>query len=922
MKQAFCLLVLAAMVSPAAVAAEPGVNFNDGVLTIDTDRWQLSWSDGSMTRLITRLPESAPLSRDAGMDVNRMPNGLGSFHGRQREGWAQHHPWGGVSPPYAAQHPPADRKAVKFEPIPRGARLTYTNLAGDETASLVQELTVDDPTGDLVIRQRGSSAHGGVFGIGFSLLNLRPDVELIVPYFGGQRWGREQPGRDVPFSIAWPSFWSAALVIGEQPGGTGTFAVWAQDAAMRPKYFRRVITDAGQGLNFESCADLPYDEQKSFEAIEWRFNTFAGNWTEPAERYKRWLAEGVGIKPRTAREPKWVEDVALIVPSLPGEAELKKLAEVVEPSRVLLMDFSMLAGFNRRIPEYKPQDSKFAERVAAAKRLGYRVGCYTSMALIDQEAHPSIMRDYGLTPYYNALADHDPKQVQRPTEWLVYVHPGSSKWRAFYASRMRELHEQYGLEFLYQDVTGCQQGSAGLIEGRTFSKAVVDAMADIRAAVPQAAMAGEFWNEVTVAGADFGLGTFLAWGDDAHRQWISRPDAPHPILSYLFSDACTYWPHQIQVRDVDKWHRDQNINETIGALPVWETSAEDRGSEARVLIELVKLRAEGFRPHFPKVWERGVASYLRDPAGRLVKFRRDGASTWCVATDANGSAETLRYGRVTGLRAVERDAPTHIDGWIAYGDRGPVGLDPAQWYCVFPGKPAHEPRVRVAALPEKTSIRGTREAEDYLLVELGGDGQGGDVRWTASEKPQAVLTSAGPVADGAAGAVVKAADALLFTWGAPQPLALDAPISLADWRYSIVSAGQTLRSSAPQETRDFELAGATHRGYRVFPPTGGPGAEVSIDRLVTLPNEPGVKLVVQTGLLGGQGDGVHFVVRVNGTEVARQFRETKPGWQEMAVPLRAYAGRTVVLSLAVDCGPSGFNLSCDESVWGEPVLVH
>lgn len=68
------------------------------------------------------------------------------------------------------------------------------------------------------------------------------------------------------------------------------------------------------------------------------------------------------------------------------------------------------------------------------------------------------------------------------------------------------------------------------------------------------------------------------------------------------------------------------------------------------------------------------------------------------------------------------------------------------------------------------------------------------------------------------------------------------------------------------------------------------------------------------------GDGVHFVVRVNGCEVWRHFRATGPGWEELAVPLGEYAGRTVVLTLGLDAGPAGFNLSCDNTWWGDVTL--
>jgi hypothetical protein len=67
---------------------------------------------------------------------------------------------------------------------------------------------------------------------------------------------------------------------------------------------------------------------------------------------------------------------------------------------------------------------------------------------------------------------------------------------------------------------------------------------------------------------------------------------------------------------------------------------------------------------------------------------------------------------------------------------------------------------------------------------------------------------------------------------------------------------------------------------------------------------------------------MNFVVRVNGREVWRQFRKSEEaGWNEATLPLGDFAGQEVVLSFAVDCGPSGFNTSCDDAAWGDVRLV-
>ena len=913
------LLVLAAglLLLPALPATSapppPSFRFTGGALTITTPRWQVRWQNGSLVGLTNRLPTkpAALTVPTAPMAVEQMPSGLGSFHGRKAEGKAQHHPWGAIHGPFLAQHPPGPGTRVSFAKIPAGARLTYRGLKGEPEAVLVQEFTVDARTGDLVIRQRGESPNPGVFGVAFSLLNLRPDIEWAVPYFGGQRWGTDV-GKGSVFSLSWPMFWNAGLIIGETPGA-GTIAVWAEDAGMRPKYLRRFNGDRVQAMGFEACDDAPYENKRTIEAFAWRFNTFAGNWMEPAARYKAWMVKARGMVPLKDRPNRWVKDIALLWPASAFDAAaMKKMAEIVNPRKILLMDFGWLPDFNRRIPEYRPRDPNFAANVALAHKYGFRVGGYTSMALVDQQTHPTVFRDYGLEPYYDGLFGDKPAKVE---DWLVYVHPGSAKWRDFYADRMRHVHETYGLDYLYQDVMGCQTGSAGLVEGLNFNRAVIASNAATRRQAPRAALGGEFWNEATAANADFGLGTFLAWGGEEHKEQISRPDRPHPLLSYLFSDYCLYWPHQIPIRDTPRFHRDQNINEVIGALPAWDGEPGDRASEARVVLERARLWAAGFRPHFPKApWRPGAVSYLREPAsGRIVRYDRRAGSTYCYEQTAKG--DRLRYARLTGVGEVSPGAPARIDGWLAYGEngRGPIGLNPKRWYCLFPGPPPALP-VRITGLPAGAWIGGSRVTDDYVLVQLEGSGDG-SVRWRAS-RPVASPASPRPAA-GAGEATVRLPTTVLFGIRTPQTVTPSAILPVTKWRHQIVSNGQTIGPAAPRREDTWTFGGQTRQGIMVHPPLGGVGSEYTIDGFVSLPDDPRVALKTSISLLDGQGDGVHFVVRVNGKEVWRRHRDPKAGWEDVTIPLKEYAGQNVVLSLALDCGTGGFNTSCDESLWGE-----
>lgn len=907
-----CALVLPAQLLLAA----PSIMVENDVVTIKTDRYEVSWQNGSLVGLRTFLSKDAAITVDARpMQVSQLPNGLAVMpSGGNKEGALAPYkvvcnfPLKTVFPAY---HPPVAGQMTS-QAVPNGIRLTYTGLAGDPQALLQQELTVEPDTGDLLIRQEAKWSAPGVLGISFSLLNLRPDIVFAVPYFGGQRW-RNEPGKEGINGIPWPYMWSAGLIIGELPGG-GSFSVWAEDPDMRPKFFRHYHAKDVQGLNFEAGDESPYDKNR-MTAFTWRLNTFAGSWQDPAKRYKDYFIKTFKPVPRSQRSSKWIDEVALIVPTKPDEKTIAALAPVIDPKHLLFMDWGWLTDLNRRVPEFTPRDKAFPQTTALAHKYGAHTGVYTSIALIDQQTHPTMMKDLGLEYLIRGPQEEKPKGVREG--WLQYVHPGSTKWRESYSTRMAQIVQEYGIDYLYQDVSGCASGSSGLVEGLTFSKAVIVGEDAIREKTPQSALGGEFWNEMNACREDFGMQTFLAWFGEEHAKKISAPTQPHPLLAYLFDDYCLLWPHNVMIRDTLKFHREMNIDEVIGAIPVWNTAPDDRASEARVVLERAKLLTQGFRPYFPEKWEPSAVAYQRNAQGQIVKYLRPDQCTYCFEVTPQG--DKLRYARVRGVSRLSLPYPATIDGWVAYDAKGPIGLSPENWYCVFPGQPANIP-VKITDLPEGARIKGTRLTDQYCLVEIDGKGDGA-VAWELLRENVSLLGREGPDGRKNGQKTINLPATLLFATGQPQPITPGEPLPLATWKYHITSNGQIVREGKLISHRKFTFSGQTHDGYRVLPPTGGKGSEISIDGFVVLPQDPSAALRLCLGRGGGAGDGVNFVVRVNGKEIWHQERDTTQGWKDALIPLGEYAGQGVVLSLAVDCGKGGFNTSNDESVWGDPAIV-
>lgn len=904
-----CLLVLM-----AATPSEGTEHFSfaDNVLTITTDRYEVRWKSGSMVEAKTFLPEERVLAGTAGSyTVGSLPNGP-SLRPPELKNPLEYHPWMGMKREqvkYQVNASPALKADVKYEKTERGAKLLYEGLGDQKNISWIQEFEIDPDTGDLVIRQKATSPSGHLSGISFGIYNLDAKIPLAVPNFpgNGQLWNADH-GKNNLINIAYPRFWSAGLIIGMPPEG-GSFAVWSDEARFLPKYFRHFTDGRRRNIGFEASLNYPYKNNRAVEVSTWRFNTFEGNWTEPAGRYREHLQQTHSIKPLKERTPGWGNDLALIWSTSVGSPEqLKAMSEKINPAKVLIWDWqgsTKKPGINADVPDYIPQDG-FAERNKRARDMGFHIAAYYSMALIDVQAHPDMIKQFDLGLYYDALWGAERTDVKDGGR-LIYVHPGSPRWRQFYADRMKQVFERDHVDMLYQDVAGTAVGSSGISHGLNFSEAIVAADADIHEAVLQALIGGEYWNEATIVHESIGLQRSQDWGGKRSAKAVSRMDLPHPICSFLFSPFSYYYAYKVPQRSGITWHRDQNMNEVIGSLPEWLTDVDDQTPEARITLLRAKLWEEGFKPWFPETWEDGVASYMRNDSGDIIRYRRDGNQSFCTRQDA-GSPEKLFYGRVSGVEKVDYPEPIYIQNWMAYDAKGPIGLDPEKYYCIFPGAPAASP-LTITKLPEQTVIKAFRKNDQYLLATFDkpvGDG----LVWKLTDSswiPEKINTST--------------FGSLLGMKAVPEVTPAGQLIPPGEFDFLT-----TLNGGAVGEIKNISILTAKHGQQSIemaqfSPPLGGKDSEAGLEKLLTLPEAKDLALAFTVQRLGGAGDGVHLVVRINGHEIWRHLSPSESSTDEYIIPLKEYVGRTIVLGLHVDAGPAGYSTSNDYTRIGNIFLT-
>ena len=337
---------------------DPVFIYKDGNLSIITERYEIVWSRGCIIGMKSKLSSGNEwtLSKES-MRQTDLPSGIGSFYHNENAVKVHHTAISSNSLkkilPRFPFHYADSNSPVKCENISNGVRLTYRNLNGDISGVLTQELSVERESGDLIIKQSGTSNNAGVFGISFSILNLRPDIKFAVPYFGGQTFGGGINPNSM-IGLAWPVFWSAGIVIGVIPEG-GSFYVFADDPKLSPKYLKIYESKKGQGLSFEAGEESPYKDKKNVSICAWRFNVFEDPWTKAAKRYREWLKNTYDLKPRKERSPEWLKKVSLMWTGSPNMTEAERMKENIPAENVLIVNYGWAEGFNRNAPFYKPQ---------------------------------------------------------------------------------------------------------------------------------------------------------------------------------------------------------------------------------------------------------------------------------------------------------------------------------------------------------------------------------------------------------------------------------------------------------------------------------------------------------------------------------------------------------------------------------------
>ena len=475
----FLTFVLLSVAYPASLTIR-----ENGDIFAETDRYQVGFKNGSFTHLHNKLTQETYTHQG----VETFPEEDNHFAFNR----------------YRIAH--ADFLEVE-KVAPLTAKLTARWNERSHQKILIMWVSIDERTGDLIIKQEGADPRHGAASIAWRLANLdHNQVSVILPAIGGlflnadgpESMEHSYPGRG----------WQARLALLQ--GNTGGCSIMSLDKKNQFNRFNYIrYSDAFQ---VEFITDNFLASKRSIEAgyvvsTTWRLNTYRGDWQVPAEKYRQGMIKR--DVSRVARPPAWVKDIQLVIMycSLHRPQHIPRmldfLAQQIDPQNVLIFCRSGSGS------------EAFGSFASEAKARGFRIMLYTGFLFTDQD-HPRW------EPYFYRGDDGNIIGYSGKDGFTAYINPAAAAYRKHKVQVLKNLQSKYNIDAFHLDVNYFIPNQKP-IDGLTPIQGNMLLHEELIAAMPGVLFAGEGIHEVTAPYV-----ALYSRGDD-------DPGFVHPITDFLFS---------------------------------------------------------------------------------------------------------------------------------------------------------------------------------------------------------------------------------------------------------------------------------------------------------------------------------------------------------------------------------------------------
>ncbi|MGC8668168.1 MAG: NPCBM/NEW2 domain-containing protein [Chthonomonadales bacterium] len=742
------------------------------------------------------------------------------------------------------------------------AQTTFTDL----TRTVWMNVVIDEQTQDITVTVWGETRKEGVTGLRWGMRGLDlTSGRLILPAQGGV-WA-DRTNLPAALHLEYPTEWEAQMLLWQTR--TGGMVIYSRDDEDRFKKLHILRRGDYADVALETEAEAPWPKAGSIPQLEWRINTYRGDWRVPASGYRQ-MMHFLRKQPAGASQPEWpakIRTVVTVQSSHPDVTLLDALAARLIPSKALLyLPVWRRAGYDVDYPDYTPAP-EVVPFIAHAHALGFRVMLHTDLPGVSP-GNPAFarvgryqVRDARTQAPIGWYWDHPDTDPQR----FAFINPAAKVYRDLFVESVRPAVEELKPDALHLDVSGPMWNDGnGLIEGKNYAQGSEAMHRALLSAFPGIVLGGESLNEITAPYNRFA------------QRWITSPLPPHPICALLFGDRVASYGYLGEPNpdsSPEGFLRYFKRYEEQGVLPTLVVSSASDLASDRVQMQRLLRTARAFQDHnlapdWSGDWSRVLFRYTGSDGSHAV-LESAGAG---VIFRLNGQ---VLYQRVRGTTQVT--TPAFIAGWPAYDASTLYGLDPLREYWLDP-IPRPKGTIHIVSLATGTVVARAQVTGRFALFRL-----------VPHRKIVADLIRLLPEARPG------------VTWdGTDHPL----------------GSGATAEVVEMPSGSDVEPAILEHPPWQAHV-----DGQTFIEYSLSLPSGSRYALQFTYGLAdtARKSDGVHFRITANGRELwSADTAERRRIPAE--VDLSAYAGHELQLRLITDAGPK-HDPSFDHALWGEPRIV-